>query len=71
MNLISINKEFERLQILEEYITFKFEPRSCVRDGKRNIYYNDLKNDFVDEVNAYGFSPFIPSKLIFLKLRNI
>jgi len=64
MNLNFINQEFDRLKLLEEFITFKFEPRSRVREGKRNIYYNDLKHDFEDEVNAYGFSPFIPSKYI-------
>ena len=62
MNLNFINQEFERLKILEEFITFKFEPRSRITVGKRSIYYNDLKRDFVDEVNNYGFSPFIPSK---------
>lgn len=61
MSLNFINQEFDRLKLLEEFITFKFEPRSRVTEGKRNIYYNDLKHDFEDEVNAYGFSPFIPS----------
>jgi hypothetical protein len=62
MNLFYIDKEFKKLNVLEEFLTFKFEPRSKMREGKRHTYYNDLKNDFVDEVNAYGFSPFIQSK---------
>lgn len=61
MNLFYIDKEFKRINLLEEYITFKFEPRSKFKEGKRHIYYDDLKNDFVEEVNAYGFSPFIQS----------
>lgn len=64
MNLLQINKEFSKLRKIEEYITFRFEPRSRLKTGKRHIYYQDLKSDFVDEVNAYGFSPFIQSNLI-------
>lgn len=61
MNLFFIDKEFKKLNVLEEYITFKYEPRSKIKKGRRHIYYKDLKNDFVEELNAYGFSPFIQS----------
>ena len=59
MNLIFIDREFKRLETLEEYIDYEYEPKSKLKIGKRNIYYLDLKNDFVDEVSTYGFSPFI------------
>ena len=59
MNLIFIDREFKRLETLEEYIDYEYEPKSKLKMGKRNIYYLDLKNDFVDEVSTYGFSPFI------------
>lgn len=59
MNLLLIDKEYQKLNVIEDYINYKFEPRSKSYKCKRHIYYNDLKNDFVDEVNAYGFSPFI------------
>ena len=60
MNLNFINKEFERLHTLESAIEYQFEPKSKVTNyGKRNIYYEDLKNDFIKEVNTFGFSPFI------------
>ena len=59
MNLLLIDKEFKKLNLVEEFINYKFEPRSQKLKGKRHIYYNDLKYDFVDEVNAYGFSPFV------------
>ena len=61
MNLNFINQEYDKLKLMEEFITFKFEPRSRLNQGKRHTYYNDLKQDFEDEVNAFGFSPFIPS----------
>jgi hypothetical protein len=64
MNLLLIDREFQKLTHREEFLTFKYEPRSKIYEGKRHIYYNDLKNDFVEEVNAYGFSPFIQSKLL-------
>ncbi len=60
MNLNFTNKEFERLHTLESAIEYQFEPKSKVTNcGKRNIYYEDLKNDFIKEVNTFGFSPFI------------
>ena len=62
MNLNFINQEFNRLSRIEDYITFEFEPKSNLKIGKRNIYYLDLKNDFVNEVNTFGFSPFILQK---------
>jgi hypothetical protein len=61
MNLFFIDKEFKKLNALEDYITFKYEPRSRFKRGNKHIYYDDLKRDFVDEINAYGFSPFIQS----------
>lgn len=67
MNLLQIDREFKKLRKIEDYITFKFEPRSSLQNGKRHIYYKDLKSDFVDEVNAYGFSPFIQSNLNFIQ----
>jgi len=59
MNLHFIGKEFERLERLEDFINYQYEPKSNKRLGKRNIYFEDLKLDFINEVNTYGFSPFI------------
>lgn len=62
MNLIFIDREFKRLETLEENLDYEYEPKCKFKGGKRNIYYLDLKNDFVDEVSTYGFSPFILEK---------
>ena len=59
MNLNFISKEFERLSRIEDYINYEYEPKSNKRFGKRNIYFDDIKLDFINEVNTYGFSPFI------------
>ena len=59
MNLNFIGKEFDRLEKLEDFINYEYEPKSNKRVGKRNIYYDDIKLDFINEVNTYGFSPFI------------
>ena len=59
MNLNFIGKEFDRLAKIEDYINYEYEPKSNKKFGKRNIYYDDIKLDFINEVNTYGFSPFI------------
>ena len=59
MNLNFISKEFDRLERLEDIINYQYEPKSNNKYGKRNIYFDDLKLDFINEVNTYGFSPFI------------
>lgn len=59
MNINFIGKEFERLHRLEDFINYEYEPKSNIKYGKRNIYYEDIKLDFINEVNTYGFSPFI------------
>ena len=59
MNIHFISKEFDRLEHLEDYINYEYEPKSNKRLGRRNIYFDDIKLDFISEVNTYGFSPFI------------
>ena len=59
MNLNFIGKEFDSLAKLEDYINYEYEPKSNIKLGKRNIYFGDLRLDFVNEINTYGFSPFI------------
>jgi len=59
MNINFIGKEFERLAQFEDYINYEYEPKSNMKYGKRNIYFGDIKLDFINEANTYGFSPFI------------
>ena len=64
MNINFIGKEFERLAKLEDCINYEYEPKSNLKYGKRNIYFDDIKLDFINEVNTYGFSPFILESFI-------
>ena len=59
MNLNFVGKEFDRLATFEDFINYEYEPKTSKKRGKRNIYYDDIKLDFINEVNTYGFSPFI------------
>ena len=59
MNLNIINNEFDKLSLLEDFINYEYEPKSNKKFGKRNIYFDDIKLDFIDEVNTFGFSPYI------------
>ena len=64
MNINFIGKEFERLAWLEDCINYEYEPKTNLKYGKRNIYFDDIKLDFINEVNTYGFSPFILESFI-------
>ena len=64
MNINFIGKEFERLAKLEDCINYEYEPKTNLKYGKRNIYFDDIKLDFINEVNTYGFSPFILESFI-------
>jgi hypothetical protein len=61
MNLLFIEEQFKRLKLQEDLITYRYEPRSSQFKTQRHVYYSDMKQDFMEEVNAYGFSPFIQS----------
>ena len=64
MNLVLLDKAYTRIKKIEEYDYHKYEPKSKLIEGPRHIYYNDLRKDFVEELNTYGFSPYIQSKLV-------
>ena len=59
MNINIINKALDKLSKLEDRINYEYEPKAEKKIGKRNIFYDDIKTDFINEVNTYGFSPFI------------
>lgn len=61
MNIKWINREYNNIKLKEDELNYKFEPpcNKTRKNQKRDINYNDLKQDFIDELAAYGFSPFI------------
>ncbi len=63
MNLVLLDKAYNRLKDIENFDFHKFQPIAVnIENGKRHIYYNDLRYDFIEELNTYGFSPYIQSK---------
>jgi len=72
MNLVLLDKAFSKLKSVEDYDYHKYEPKSKNLKAPRHIYYKDLKNDFIEELNTYGFSPYIQSNKYFYNLnRNL
>lgn len=61
MNIICLSKQFGILAKKESAIKFLFEPQMAKQNPswKRHIYFNELKYDFMCEISAYGFSPYI------------
>ena len=59
MNINLIGKEFEKLEEVDNYINYEFEPKTNIKYGKRNIFFDEIKHEFINDVNIYGFSPYI------------
>lgn len=61
MNINLIEQEYEHLKVKENDINYQFEPPFSrkIKSQKRNINFVDLKEDFIDELATFGFSPFI------------
>jgi hypothetical protein len=63
MSLKFLNKEFDKLNIMEEFLTFKYEPRSRLNKIKKQINTNDNKQDMDYEKNKEKNLSFNKSKL--------
>ena len=59
MNINFIGKEFEKLAEVDNYINYEFEPKTSIKYGRRNIYFDEIKQEFINDINIYGFSPYI------------
>lgn len=58
MNINIIEKLFNKVSILEDCYNYYFRPEYSKKCGKRNIFHNEIKQDFIDDINLYGFFPF-------------
>ena len=60
-NIDAINAAFYLLDKKEAKINYYYEPRFSKKekDWKRCYIINELKTDFIKDVNNFGFSPFI------------
>ena len=71
MNIKWVDKAFRGLLLDEKEIDYKYEPKSSRdvktifraigsddRKIKRHTHFDDLKEDFIEELTVFGFSPF-------------
>ena len=59
MNINFIGKDFEKLKEIDNYVNYEFEPKTNEKYGKRNIFFDELKHEFKNDINIFGFSPYI------------
>lgn len=61
MNILRVNKQFDKIKKFEKQINYKYEPRIQKEDPnwRRHMFYKELKDEFIKEVSSYGFSPYI------------
>lgn len=66
MSIKLINIEYKNLKKRENDINYRFEPPFIKTNSyqKRDLNYNDLKKDFIEELATYGFSPFMPKTFV-------
>ena len=55
-----ISNELNYLKSKENLYLSYYSPLENIKSGKRHVYYNDMVKDFTEDINLYGFSPFIP-----------
>lgn len=69
MNFSLFTKQFNHLKVEDKIHSYYFEPHSSVKQiGYKHIYYTDILKDFAEDINSYGFSPFLHCKI---KVKNI
>ena len=61
MNLNFLLKGLDRLNELDNYVNYEFEPKTNIfnKVGKRNTYFDEMKQEFINDINTFGFSPYI------------
>lgn len=61
MNILRVNKQFDKIKKFEKQINYKYEPRIQKEDPswRRHMFYKELKDEFIKEISSYGFSPYI------------
>lgn len=61
MNISSICNEFAKLNYIDKFISYKYEPQAIKlkKDWSRHINFKDFKDELRNELTTYGFSPFV------------
>jgi hypothetical protein len=61
-NIKLIDKAFDKIKEVEKKINYEYEPMYIKKnkEWKRNLFFKELKKDFVKDVTEFGFCPYIP-----------
>lgn len=58
-NFYICNKELNNLKIKDKLHTHYYEPYSNLKLASKHVYYDEIVKDFKEDINSYGFSPFL------------
>ena len=61
-NIKLIDKAFDKVYEIEKKVNYEYEPIYFTKKKgwKRNLFFKELKKDFVKDVTEFGFCPYIP-----------
>ena len=61
MNISSICNAFAKLNYIDKFISYRYEPQAVKlkKDWSRHINFKDFKDELRNELTTYGFSPFV------------
>lgn len=61
MNITSICNEFAKLNYIDKFISYRYEPQAVKlkKEWCRHINFKDFKDELRNELTTYGFSPFV------------
>ena len=61
MNIPSICNEFAKLNYIDKFISYRYEPQAVKlkKEWSRHINFKDFKDELRNELTTYGFSPFV------------
>lgn len=58
-NFFLCNANLNKLKNKEKIQSYYYEPYSSYKLIKRHVHFEDILKDFKDDINSYGFSPFL------------
>ena len=61
-NIKLIDKAFDKVYEIEKKVNYEYEPMYYKKNKgwKRNLFFKELKKDFVKDVTEFGFCPYLP-----------
>jgi len=65
--MVNFDKQFKNLLLKEQVVSHYFQPHISLADLPRHDYYPDLKEEFINDIKTFGFSPYITETAEFQK----